>query len=310
MNLAGFEVFTRERWAALGDQAGSTLSASEATPLVATGEPVSLDEVTEIYLPLAQLLALLAEARRDEHRGVGQFLGRDRSAVPFVLGVAGSVASGKSTAARVLQELLRRSAGTPTVDVLTTDGFLYPNVTLEAKGLMERKGFPESYDQRRLVQILSAIRAGDAEVTAPVYTHLTYDVVPGAHQVFHQPDFVIVEGLNVLQVNTKGTAPPPVVVSDLFDFSIYVDAAEEDLARWFTKRLLALRAGALQQPESFFHRFSALPEEEVSAMADQVWADINLVNLRQNVAPTRGRANLILEKDRQHCVQRILLRRA
>ena len=195
------------------------------------------------------------------------------------------------------------------MELLTTDGFLFPNATLEARGLMERKGFPESYDQRGLMDALAAIRSGASEVATPVYSHLSYDIVPDAVQLLRHPDIVIVEGLNVLQVNTKGASPENVVVSDYFDFSIYVDAAEDDIARWFTERLLALRATVLQEEESFFHRFAEIPEDDVVRIAQQIWADINLVNLRENVAPTRGRAHLILEKDGEHRVRRVLLRR-
>jgi type I pantothenate kinase len=266
--------------------------------------------VVDVYLPLSQLVALLAAVKRDAHRRIGTFLAEESDATPFIVGIAGGVAVGKSTTARVLQALLRQSDGQPSVDLLTTDGFLYPNAVLESRGLMERKGFPESYDQRRLVGALAALRAGAAEVPTPVYSHLAYDIVPGELQILRRPDIVIVEGLNVLQVNTKGASPDQVVVSDYFDFSIYVDAAEGDVARWFTERLLALRATVLQEPDSFFHRFAALSDAEVSAIAQRVWAETNLVNLRENVAPTRGRAHLVLEKDRAHRVDRLLLRRS
>ena len=270
---------------------------------------MSPDEVTEIYLPLAELLTLMAGSKRRADHHLDSFLGSERSAQPFIIGIAGSVAVGKSTTARVLQALLRRNAGHQNVDLLTTDGFLYPNAVLASRGLMERKGFPESYDQRKLVQALAAIRSGQPEVRTPVYSHLAYDILPDEYQVLVQPRIVIVEGLNVLQVSTKGAHPEQVVVSDFFDFSIYVDAREEDVARWFSARLLALRATVLQQPDSFFHRFALLPEDEVSAIAARVWEDINLVNLRENVAPTRGRAHLVLDKDSEHRVRQVWLRR-
>lgn len=306
MDLA-FQSFTREEWAALGPGDGNL--PSEIVNLVATGEPVSPDEVTEIYLPLAELLTLMAGSKRRADHHLDSFLGSERSAQPFIIGIAGSVAVGKSTTARVLQALLRRNAGHQNVDLLTTDGFLYPNAVLASRGLMERKGFPESYDQRKLVQALAAIRSGQPEVRTPVYSHLAYDILPDEYQVLVQPRIVIVEGLNVLQVSTKGAHPEQVVVSDFFDFSIYVDAREEDVARWFSARLLALRATVLQQPDSFFHRFALLPEDEVSAIAARVWEDINLVNLRENVAPTRGRAHLVLDKDSEHRVRQVWLRR-
>ncbi len=286
------------------------LSPSDVAVLAATGEPVAIDEVTEVYRPLAQLLALRAAAARDlQHRTDG-FLGDDRPAAPFVIGIGGSVAVGKSTTARLLQALLSRGPGRPGVALLTTDGFLYPNAVLEARGLISRKGFPESYDQRKLVDALAAIKSGQPEVVTPVYSHHTYDIVPGRFQVIRHPELVIVEGLNVLQVDTKDASPDQVVVSDFFDFSIYVDAAEDDIARWFGERLLGLRATALQDPDSFFHYFTSMSDEEMDETTRQIWSGINLVNLRENIAPTRARANVVLEKGATHQVCRIRLRRA
>jgi type I pantothenate kinase len=304
-----FNRFTREEWAALGRGTPDDVAPSEIAHLVATGEPVSPSEVTDIYLPLSELLALMAESKRQEDARLDSFLSSNTPGHPFVIGIAGGVAVGKSTTARILQALLRRRAGPQNVDLLTTDGFLYPNATLAARGLMERKGFPESYDQRKLIQTLAAIRSGQPEVRTPVYSHLAYDILPDQYQVILRPKIVIVEGLNVLQVSTKGQHPEQVVVSDFFDFSIYVDAVEEDVARWFRERLLALRATVLQKPESFFHQFALLPEDEVAAIAARIWADINLVNLQENVAPTRGRAHLILDKDSDHRVRQVWLRR-
>jgi type I pantothenate kinase len=286
------------------------LTDAEVRSLSATGEPPSGAEVVDVYLPLAQLLTLLAETKRKAQRSIGAFLEEDRDDVPFVIGIAGGVAVGKSTMARVLQALLRKNADRPAVDLLTTDGFLLPNAVLEERGLMGRKGFPESYDQRALLAALASIRAGDPEVITPVYSHVAYDVVPNQFQTLRRPDIVIVEGLNVLQVNTRGAPRDHVVVSDFFDFSIYVDAAEEDVARWFCERLLTLRSTVLQEPDSFFHRFASLSDQEVAAIAAQVWDEINLVNLRENIAPTRGRAHLVVEKDSGHRVARLLLRRA
>ena len=277
--------------------------------MAATGEPISVQEVVDIYLPLAELLTLIAETRRDAQRRIGAFLGEDRARVPFIIGIAGGVAVGKSTTARLLQTLLRNGNGRRCVELLTTDGFLFPNAHLEARGLMSRKGFPESYDQRRLIDALAAIRAGDQEVATPVYSHLSYDIVPDEFQIIRRPDFLIVEGLNVLQVTTRRVSPGHVVVSDFFDVSIYVDAAETDVARWFSERLLALRS-VLNEPGSFFHRLASLSDGDVSALAAHVWDQVNVVNLRENIAPTRGRAHLIMEKGSDHLVQRILLRRA
>lgn len=305
----GFEEFSREQWAALARRSGRTVSASDAVRLVATGEPVSVEEVVDIYLPLAQFLEVVAGAKRDAQRAVDAFLSVDRAAAPFIIGIAGGVAVGKSTTARVLQALLREGPDRPIVDLLTTDGFLYPNATLETRGIMARKGFPESYNLRELIRALAAIRSGAPEVQTPVYSHLAYDIVPGERQILRRPDVVIVEGLNVLQVNTKGPSPDHVVVSDFFDFAIYVDAAEADVARWFRERLLALRSTVLQNPDSFFHRFSSMSDEEMLEIAQQVWTEVNLTNLRENVAPTRGRAHLVVEKNREHLVDRILLKR-
>jgi type I pantothenate kinase len=304
-----FQRFAREDWAVLGPGTPPEVAPAELAKLVATGDPVSAAEVTDVYLPLADLLILMVESKRRADAHLDSFLGSERSGQPFIIGIAGGVAVGKSTTARILQALLGRSAGYESVDLLTTDGFLYPNATLVAQGLMERKGFPESYDQRKLIDVLAAIRSGQPEVSTPVYSHLAYDILPGEYQLLRRPKIVIVEGLNVLQVSTKGAHPEQVVVSDFFDFSIYVDALEEDVARWFGERLLALRATVLQEPDSFFHQFALLPEDEVSAIAARVWADINLVNLRENIAPTRGRAHLILEKDSEHRVGQVWLRR-
>ena len=272
--------------------------------LAATGEPISVGEVQDVFLPLAQLLALIAQTTRDAQRRIDDYLGEERVTAPFIIGIAGGVAVGKSTTARVLQVLLRR---TGTTDLLTTDGFLWPNDTLEARGMLDRKGFPESYDQRRLVETLRAVRAGEPEVPTPVYSHLSYDIVPGEFQIIRQPAILIVEGLNVLQASTRGSSPTR-GVSDSFDVSIYVDAAETDVARWFSERLFALRSAA-NEPGSFFHGLASLSEGEFTALAEHVWNRVNLVNLRQNVAPTRGRADLIVEKGSDHLVDRILLRR-
>jgi type I pantothenate kinase len=306
---AGFETFDRGQWAALAGADGRSLSEAEAKLLAATGEQISADEIAQIYLPLAQFVALLALTKRAAHQRMAAFLVRQTATGPFIIAIAGGVAVGKSTTARVLQALLRRGDDHPSVDLLTTDGFLYPNATLEARGLMGRKGFPESYDQRRLVGALAALRAGVGEVATPVYSHLAYDIVPDEMQVLRRPDIVIVEGLNVLQVHSKGAPAHHTVVSDFFDFSIYVDAAEDDVARWYHQRLVALRRTVLLEPDSYFHRFASLSDEEFSILAQRVWAEVNLVNLHENVAPTRGRAHLVLEKDGAHRVERILLRR-
>ena len=268
-----------------------------------------MEEVEDVYLPLAQFLGLLLQARREAQHSIADFLGKERVAAPFIIGIAGGVAVGKSTTARVLRALLGKGTDRGSIDLLTTDGFLWPNATLEARGIMHRKGFPESYDQRRLVEALTAIRAGEREVATPVYSHLSYDIVPGEQQIIRRPEILIVEGLNVLQISTTGTSASDVVVSDFFDFSIYVDAAETDVARWFSERLLVLRS-TMSEPGSFFHRLASLSDGDVIALAEQVWDQVNLVNLRENIAPTRGRAHLIVEKGSDHLVDRVLLRRS
>jgi type I pantothenate kinase len=309
LDATGFEVFSRAEWTALASRPGSALSASDVAQLAATGEPISSAEVTEVYLPLAQFLAVLVANKRTSATEVDAFLRHHPGHAPFIIGIAGSVAVGKSTTARVVQALLRQDPAHPTVDLLTTDGFLYPNAILEERGLMHRKGFPESYDQRSLLRALADLRAGVSEVATPMYSHLAYDIIPGEFQHFHRPDIVIVEGLNVLQVPARDADPTQVVASDYFDFSLYVDATEAHIAQWFEERLLVLSSTVLQAPDSFFHRFSSLSDGEVLAIARQVWADINSVNLHENIAPTRSRAHLVLEKDSRHAVQRVLLRR-
>lgn len=304
-----FQSFSRRQWAALGQPLPDGLSPSDVALLSATGEPHAAEEVTEVYRPLAQLLALRARAAAELQRLTDEFLVGARPSAPFMIGIGGGVAVGKSTTARILQALLGGGPGRPHVELLTTDGFLYPNAVLEAHGLMMRKGFPESYDQRKLVDALLAIKAGHPEVEAPVYSHRTYDILPGECQVIRRPDMVIVEGLNVLEVNTKAV-PDQVMVSDLFDFSIYVDAAEEDVARWFVRRLQGLRAAATQEPDTFFGRFASMSDEQVTEIAERVWSEVNLVNLVENIAPTRGRAHLVMEKDGDHRVSRIRLRSA
>jgi type I pantothenate kinase len=304
-----FEEFTRAEWTALGEPAESPLSPTDVTTLAATGDPASLDEVADVYVPLAQLLAVYSSAVQEARRRVDGFLGRPTRDAPFVIGVAGSVAVGKSTTARLLQAVLEDGPAHPSVELITTDGFLYPNAELEARGLMDRKGFPESYDRRRMIEVLSALKAGRTRVQVPVYSHVTYDIVPGEFQTVENPAMVIVEGLNVLQVSTTDVPPDQVVASDFFDFSIYVDADESDIARWFTDRLLELRQSVLRDPHSYFHAFAEMSTDQVAAIAGTIWSEINLVNLHENIAPTAGRASLVLKKDGDHRVRRARLRK-
>jgi type I pantothenate kinase len=302
--------FSREEWSKLRASTPLTLTEADLAQLRGLDEPMQMDEVEAIYLPLSRLLNLRIAATRDMHAVTETFLGHLHAAVPYVIGLAGSVAAGKSTIARMLQALLGRWPDHPRVDLVTTDGFLFPNSTLEARGLMARKGFPESYDVRALMRFLAELKAGSTEVHAPRYSHLTYDILPGEEIILRSPDIVIVEGVNVLQTPARrGRAEATVVVSDFFDFSIYVDASEDDLVRWYVDRLLLLRETSLHDPRSYFNFLTQYSEEATADFAASVWTQVNLVNLRENIAPTRGRANLILEKRRDHAVERVRLRK-
>ena len=299
--------FTRQEWSRLRSATPLTLDDNDLEDLRGVGERMPLSEVTEVYLPLSRLLNLSVAASRDLFAVTNRFLGRDAERVPYIVGIAGSVAVGKSTIARVLQALLARWPDHPRVDLVTTDGFLHPNAVLDARGLGGRKGFPESYDVRALVRFLADLKAGAPRVTAPVYSHLVYDVLEGEEIVVTSPDIVIVEGLNVLQVPPSRAGREDQFVSDFFDFSIYVDAEEEDIHRWYTERFLVLRESAFLDERSFFHHFTKLDPDETAAIADAVWREVNAVNLRDNVAPTRSRADLVLEKGTDHAVRRVRL---
>jgi type I pantothenate kinase len=302
--VSRFIEFNRAEWARLRDSTPLPLSEAQLRGLVGLNERVSLDEVEDIYLPLSRLLNLYVGATQKLHDATATFIGSP-TRVPYVVGVAGSVAVGKSTTSRILQALLSRWPSHPKVDLITTDGFLLPQQELEVRGLMQRKGFPESYDVRRLVQFMADVKSGEPEVLAPVYSHLLYDVVPGESHVIRQPDIVIVEGLNVLQTGSGRTG----FVSDFFDFSIYVDASEADIEQWYVERFLTLRETVFRNPSSYFHRYAALSREEAEQTARRLWTTINLVNLRENVLPTRERAHLVLEKGRDHAIRRVKLRK-
>jgi type I pantothenate kinase len=275
----------------------------------AAGDPIPPDEVLDIYRPLCHLLRLYRESRESADRALDQFLGHPAPFRPFIIGVTGSVAVGKSTTARVIGELLRRSPGHPTVDQVTTDSFLYPNRVLEERQLSARKGFPESYDQVALMAALRAIRAGAGDVAVPVYSHASYDIIAGQAQLVRHPDIVILEGLNVLQVHSPTASPDGGVISDYLDTSVYVDAAEEDLAGWFRHRLLALRDEVPHESNAFLRWFVSLSDSEAEAVARQTWSTVNLVNLRDHVAPSRRRADIVLHNDRDHRVSQVLIRR-
>lgn len=296
--------FSREQWAALRAAMPLPLSETDLVVLSGLNEPVALGEVSDIYLPLSRLLNLYVAASQALYRATDEFLGSLPGKVPYVIGLGGSVAVGKSTTARVLRALLTRWPNHPRVDIVTTDGFLYPNEVLEQRGLMRRKGFPESYDRRRLLRFVADIKSGRPEVEAPVYSHLIYDVLPEP-VIIRQPDIVILEGLNVLQAG-KGGGP---FVSDFFDFSIYVDADAEDIERWYLERFLILRDTAFRDPSSYFHHYASLSEEESVEVGRQIWREINEVNLVENILPTRERADLILEKGADHRVEEVWLRK-
>jgi len=309
VDISRYVDLNRAEWAQLRASTPLPLSEAQLRPLGGVTERVSLDEVSDIYLPLSRLLNLYVGATQKLHTATSTFLGGSPNLrIPFVIGVAGSVAVGKSTASRVLKALLSHWPNHPQVDLVTTDGFLLPQRELEARGLAQRKGFPESYDVRRLLRFLADVKSGLPEVAAPVYSHLAYDIVPGEFQTVRQADIVIVEGLNVLQTRSRQRKPPAMFVSDFFDFSIYVDANEADIEHWYIERFMKLRATVFQNPSSYFHRYAALSAAEAEATARRIWETINLVNLRENVLPTRERAHLVLEKGRDHAVRRVRLR--
>ncbi len=302
--------FTKAEWSRLRADEPMTLSGADIERLRTLNDPISLEEAEEVYLPLARLLSLYVEAVQDLHGASSKFLGRSEGRVPFIIGVAGSVAVGKSTTARILRALLQRWPSSPKVDLITTDGFLYPNAILEQRKLMERKGFPESYDRARFVRFLSDVKSGRGNIAVPVYSHLVYDVVEGDKIMIDKPDILIVEGLNILQPGElPKTGNPILFASDFLDFSIFMDAEEPDLRRWFVERFLRLRDTAFKDPTSFFHRFSKLSEKDAVELAVSIWKSINLPNLVDNILPTRGRADLILTKGPSHRIEQVALRR-
>jgi type I pantothenate kinase len=305
-----YRVFSREQWARLRDGAPMTLEAGEIAALRSMHDRLDLSEVEEIYLPLSRLLSIYVDAMQRLYFAQRRFLGIEDRKMPYIIGVAGSVAVGKSTTARVLQALLARWSPRPRVDLVTTDGFLFPNAVLERQGLMQKKGFPESYDLPTLLSFLSDIKSGRRYVRAPVYSHLTYDIIPNEWLEIDRPDILIVEGVNVLQTGRlprDGKAVP--VVSDFFDFSVYIDAEESVLRSWYVRRFLTLRDTAFTDPRSYFNRYALLSDEEATATALAIWERTNLANLEDNILPTRPRATLILKKGTDHVVETVALRR-
>jgi len=304
LNLPGYITFSRSEWAALRANTPLTLSARDLAVLRSVNEDVSLDEVVDAYLPLSRLLNLHVAAARNLAQVKDAFLGQPAAPTPYIVAIAGSVAVGKSTFARILRTLIARWPDTPRVELVTTDGFLMPNAELEQRGIMTRKGFPESYDMRRMIDFLAAIKRGEPEVTAPVYSHTAYNIVPGEHQTVRRPDVLIFEGLNVLQ-----STAAPVLASDFFDFSVYLDADEDDIEAWFLERFLLLQKTAFREPTAFFNRYKDLTPEEAAGFARMVWQTINLANLHENILPTRDRADLILTKRADHSLGQVRLRR-
>ncbi len=309
--VSPYRTFRREEWARLRADTPLTLTADDVLKLQSLNDPISLEEVIAIYLPLSRLLSLYVAATQGLFKATQRFLlAENEQKTPYIIGVAGSVAVGKSTTARVLKALLSRWPNTPKVELVTTDGFLLPNAELARRGLMERKGFPESYDTAALLRFLADVKAGKPTVAAPVYSHLVYDVVEGEGIVVDRPDILILEGLNVLQpgrLPRDGEAIP--FVSDYFDFSVYLDADEDDIHHWYINRFMTLRQTAFRDPRSFFRKFAELTEAEALQTAERLWSRINLPNLRENILPTRPRASLILRKGNQHRIEEVSLRR-
>jgi type I pantothenate kinase len=308
--LSPYRVYTRAEWAGLREDTPMTLAPAEVARLRSVHDRLDMAEVEEIYLPLSRLLSMYVAATQRLFRAQQRFLGTEDTKMPYIVGVAGSVAVGKSTTARVLQALLARWPHTPKVDLVTTDGFLLPNAVLEREGLMDKKGFPESYDLPAMLRFLTDVKAGRRPSRAPIYSHLTYDVTPNQWVEVDRPDILIFEGINVLQAGRPprdGSAIP--FVSDFFDFSVYIDADEEVLRTWFVDRFLNFRHAEFRNPQSYWHRYAKLTDAEATATATSIWTRINLVNLRENILPTRQRADLILKKGASHLVEEVALRK-
>ncbi|WP_020691506.1 type I pantothenate kinase [Aeromicrobium massiliense] len=300
----------RAAWAELAGDRPQPLSADEIERVRGLGDELDLEEVRQVYLPVTELIGIRVRAAAALHRATQRFLGQPQPRrTPYVIGIAGSVAVGKSTTARLLRELLRHGPEEPKVELVTTDGFLHPNAELERRGLLQRKGFPESYDQRALLRFVMAVKSGAPHVTAPVYDHLTYDRTDEVVEI-ESPDIVIVEGLNVLApARTRGDGTPGLAISDFFDFSVYVDASVSDIQRWYVERFLTLRKTAFADPASYFHRYADFTEEQALSRANELWDTINGPNLRENIATTRGRATLVLRKDQNHAVKWVRFRK-
>jgi type I pantothenate kinase len=311
MRPEAYRSFTRAEWALLRANTPLTLTKDDLASLRGINDHVSLDELAEVYLPLSRLLNLHIRAARNLNGVTDTFLGKPIGSRTYVIAVAGSVAVGKSTFARILQALMARWPDHPQVDLVTTDGFLYPLRQLEERQLLRRKGFPESYDVKRMVQFLADVKAGHPEVKAPVYSHFTYDIVPDQWQVVRQPDVLIFEGLNVLQPGLaagRDRRPASVILSDFFDFSLYLDARTADIATWYLDRFLLLQKTAFQKPTSYFHHYKDLQVDEAREVGRRIWSEINEVNLLENILPTRERAHVVLRKQSDHSIAEVSLR--
>lgn len=304
-----FRAFTREEWRLLEEHPMFPITGIDLTRLQALNEPLTTEEVEDIYIPMVRLLQIHLTHYRRLHDERDQFFRNASKPIPYIIGVAGSVAAGKSTTARVLQKLLSMTPGQPRVELVTTDGFLYPNQELERRGILNKKGFPESYDAKQLLSFLANVKSGRETLEVPVYSHLYYDVIPDKIQAIQRPDILIVEGINVLQVTLNKKARRRVFVSDFFDFSIYVDANERNLREWYLERFKKLQKTAFQDPDSYFHQYASYSEKELMVFGNQVWDEINLPNLVQNILPTRFRADLILEKGACHFVRGVRIRK-
>jgi type I pantothenate kinase len=308
--LSRYNDFSKEEWSHLRADTPLTLSETDLAALRGVNENVSLDEVVHAYLPLARLLSLYFAASQNLFKATAEFLGHTTAKVPYIIGLAGSVAVGKSTTSRILRELLARMPSRPKVDLISTDGFLFSTKVLKERGFMERKGFPESYDIHSLVRFLQDVKSGRHSVQVPVYSHIFYDIVPDRFIEVDQPDIVIIEGLNILQSGSTNPNPHArIFVSDFFDFSIYVDADEDVIYQWYENRLLTFRQSAFKDPSSYFHHYASLTEDEARDLAARIWRTINGKNLRENILPTRERADLILYKGADHAVQSVKLRK-
>ena len=309
MPFSPYREFSVQQWAKLKDNTPLPLTEAELATLRGINEKASITEVENVYLPLSRLLSFYVESAQTLNLQTARFMQDSTPKVPFIIGVAGSVAVGKSTSSRILQTLLKRWPGHPRVDLVNTDGFLLPKAELESRNLMKRKGFPESYDRAALLTFLSDIKSGRRDVKAPVYSHLLYDIVPDEYVVVDQPDVLIVEGLNVLQASATARGEPKLFVSDFFDFSIYVDVDETVVKRWYVSRFLTFRNSVFKEPGAYFSHFAKLNEEEATDTASEIWDSINLVNLRENIYPTRFRSDLILHKSKDHSIDRVYLRK-